>query len=73
MELLRAKTVKLLISHFGNDDRRIEHAMRVLYHAENIAANYENYDIDIVITSTLLHDVGIKPSDRQRTAAINYA
>ena len=65
MEYLRATTIKLLISHFGDDDRRIEHALRVLYHAECIMADYENYDIKIVIVSALLHDVGIKMSEEK--------
>jgi HD superfamily phosphodiesterase len=65
MEYLRAQITKLLINHFETDNRRIEHAMRVLYHAENIAADYDNYDMDIVIATALLHDVGIKPSEEK--------
>jgi putative nucleotidyltransferase with HDIG domain len=51
--------------HFGDDDRRIEHALRVLHHADIIAEDYPECDMDIVIACALLHDVGIKLSEEK--------
>ncbi|MFW6189488.1 MAG: HD domain-containing protein [Planctomycetota bacterium] len=43
---------------FGDDRRRIEHAFRVLDHAEDILRE-EGGDPRVVIAAALLHDVGI--------------
>jgi HD superfamily phosphodiesterase len=61
----RAQVVKLLIAHFGEDDRRIDHAMKVLVQAEQIRDGREDVDLDILIAVALLHDVGIKPSEEE--------
>ncbi len=65
MKHIRAKIVRVLTQYFGNDDRRIEHALRVLYHAEIIMSDHPACDTDIVIASALLHDVGIKVSEEK--------
>jgi len=65
MQYLRARLVRVLTEYFGSDDRRIEHALRVLHHADRIAADHPGCDTDIVITSALLHDVGIKVSEEK--------
>ncbi len=65
MNYLRAQIVRVLIEYFGADDRRIEHAMRVLHHADNIMATSPSCDPEIVIASALLHDVGIKESEEK--------
>ena len=64
MQYTRAKIIRILLEYFVDDDRRIEHAMLVLHHAENITAEYNDYDMDIVIATALLHDVGIKPAEK---------
>ena len=58
----RARLIRALIGFFGDDDQRIEHALRVLYHSEQIMSSYDDYDLDIVLATALLHDVGIKVS-----------
>ena len=63
MEYLRAQIARLMVEYFGEDSRRIEHALRVLYHAEQIMAEHPDCDPEIVIASALLHDVGIKVSE----------
>ena len=63
MKYLRAKLVRVLTEYFGADDKRIDHALRVLYHAERIMPEYPGCDPDVVIASALLHDVGIKVSE----------
>ena len=61
----RAQLIKLLIEYFGADDRRIEHALRVLHHANTLIAKYPACDPEIVIACALLHDVGIKVSEEK--------
>jgi putative nucleotidyltransferase with HDIG domain len=65
MKYLHAKLARILIEYFGSDDRRIEHALRVLYHAEHIMEEHPQCDRDIVIASALLHDIGIKHSEEE--------
>ena len=63
MTYLRAQLVRVLTEYFGADDRRIEHALRVLYHAERLSDSQPGCDAEIVIAAALLHDVGIKVSE----------
>lgn len=63
MKYLRAKLVRVLVVFFGADDRRIEHALRVLHHADRVMGDHPGCDEEIVIASALLHDVGIKVSE----------
>ena len=65
MDYCKGKITKLLVDYFGNDFRRITHALEVLKYAEKIMQNTMNCDYDIVIASALLHDVGIKPSEEK--------
>lgn len=65
MEYLRARITRALLQFFGNDDRRIEHALRVLHHADRLADQYPGCDSDIVIACALLHDVGIRVSEEK--------
>lgn len=65
MEYPRAKVARALIGYFGTDDRRIEHALGVLHHADCLMKDYPGCDPDIVVASALLHDVGIKISEEK--------
>ena len=65
MEYCKGKITKLLVDYFGNDFRRITHALEVLKHAETIMENTPGCDSEVVIASALLHDVGIKPSEEK--------
>ena len=65
MDYCKGKITKLLVDYFGNDFRRITHALEVLKYAEKIMQNTMNCDYDIVIASALLHDVGIKQSEEK--------
>ncbi|MBN2018153.1 MAG: HD domain-containing protein [Candidatus Cloacimonetes bacterium] len=65
MKHLRAQLVRAMIQYFGADNRRIEHALRVLHHAELIMANDNSCDPEIIIACALLHDVGIKVSEEK--------
>jgi len=63
MPYLKGRIVKLLADYFEDDYRRIQHAISVLHHAENIMEQSDNHDPEVVIAAALLHDVGIKPSE----------
>ena len=65
MNYLRAQLVRALVKYFDSDDRRIEHALRVLHHADRIIDDHPGCDSEIVIASALLHDVGIKVSEEK--------
>jgi HD superfamily phosphodiesterase len=65
MKTTRAKVARLLIEYFGPDDRRIEHALKVLFHAERLYQAAPAGDEDILITVALLHDIGIKVSEQE--------
>lgn len=65
MKFLRARLTRALTAYFGDDNRRIEHALCVLHHAERIASGHPDFDKDILIASALLHDVGIKVSEEK--------
>jgi HD superfamily phosphodiesterase len=65
MEYAKARIIKLLVDFFEDDYRRITHALDVLKEAEFIAQTNPDYDEDILIAAALLHDVGIKPSEKQ--------
>jgi len=61
-QYLKSRLIKALIAHFGDDDRRIDHALAVTKWAERILEN-EGGDEEIVLAAGLLHDVGIKEAE----------
>lgn len=63
MDHCKGRIVKGLVDYFGDDFRRITHALEVLKQAERIADDVPDCDREIVIAAALLHDVGIKPSE----------
>ena len=65
MQYLKGRIVKLLTDYFEDDFRRIQHAISVLHYAENIMEKSDNHDSDVVVAAALLHDVGIKPSEKE--------
>lgn len=65
MDYPRAQITRLIVEYFGDDNRRIEHALRVLHHSDSIMENHGSCDPDVVIACALLHDVGIKVSEEK--------
>src|SRR3972149_4328268 len=59
-EAVRRETERL----FGDDMRRIAHALEVASHALRIQASEGGHQ-DIVTMASLLHDVGIKPAEER--------
>jgi len=62
---LKAELLRVLTEFFGNDIRRINHAKSVLHHAELLAKDRSDADMDILLACAILHDVGIKPSEEK--------
>ena len=65
MDYCKGKITKLLVDYFGNDFRRITHALEVLKSAEKAAESIEDYDYEVLVASALLHDIGIKQSEEE--------
>lgn len=65
MKYLRAQLVRVLVEYFGDDDRRIEHALGVLGCAERIMERRPECDEEVVIAAALLHDVGIRVAEER--------
>ncbi len=65
MKFLKGRIVKLLVDFFEEDFRRIEHALAVLKEAEALMEKRSDCDADVVVAAALLHDAGIKPSERE--------
>ena len=63
MDYCKGRITKLLVDYFRDDFRRITHALEVLKYAEQIMESAQDYDYEVLIASSLLHDVGIKPSE----------
>jgi putative nucleotidyltransferase with HDIG domain len=63
VDYCKGKITKLLVDYFGDDFRRITHALEVLKYAEEIVRDEEGCDYDTLIAAALLHDIGIKRSE----------
>ena len=63
MDYCKGRVAKALVDYFGNDFRRITHALEVLKYSEKIMENTEGGDHDILVAVALLHDIGIKQSE----------
>ncbi len=74
MDIKQAVTQKMK-EVFLDDQRRINHAMKVLHHAEEIAKT-EGLDANssrIVTITAILHDIGIKASENKyNSSAARY-
>lgn len=69
---LKQKLIKELEDYFGNDQKRINHANKVMDYAEELLKK-EGGDWHIVIPASILHDVGIKVAEEKHgSSAGNY-
>jgi hypothetical protein len=62
------KLIAEMVKVFGDDVRRINHAMAVLWHAQRIRAA-EGGDALIVEAAAILHDIGIHQAERKHGSA----
>ena len=63
MDYCKGRVAKLLVDYFGNDFRRITHALEVLKYSEKIEEQSGACDHDVLVAASLLHDIGIKRSE----------
>ena len=64
LTLLRNRLVDVMKKEFGNDQKRVNHSLLVLEHAEEILRQ-EGGDPGVVIAAALLHDIGIQEAERK--------
>lgn len=66
------KILKEMIEYFGNDVRRINHALKVYTIAKNIGENEEisKENLFILEIAAILHDIGIKISEEKYNSSI---
>jgi predicted HD phosphohydrolase len=62
------KLIAEMVKVFGQDVRRINHAMAVLWHAQRIRAA-EGGDQLVVEAAAILHDIGIHEAERKHNSA----
>lgn len=72
IKTVRDTLVERMKDHFGSDEKRIAHALKVLEYAERIGAA-EGGDPLVVKAAAILHDIGIPEAERKYgSAAGNY-
>ncbi len=64
LKVMREKLIGRMKNVFGDDRKRIEHALSVLDYAEQIQ-NVEGGDPLIVRAAAILHDIGIQEAERK--------
>ena len=60
---IRSRLIEAMRATFGDDRRRIDHALSVLGYAERIL-QAENADATVVTAAAVLHDIGIHEAER---------
>jgi len=72
LRVMRDKLIEEMKNVFGDDKKRIEHALAVLDYAEQIQ-NGESSDPLIVRAAAILHDIGIREAEHKYgSSAGNY-
>lgn len=70
---MREEVLNRMKTYFGKDERRINHALKVLAHSEEIARAEgieEENILDVIIYSAILHDIGIHEAERKYNSSI---
>ncbi len=60
----KEKLINAMKNYFGDDGRRIKHALRVLANAERILQK-EKGNPDVVVPAAIFHDIGIHEAERK--------
>jgi len=60
----KQKLINAMKDYFGDDEKRIKHALRVLANAEKILEK-EKGNPEVVIPSAIFHDIGIHEAERK--------
>jgi len=67
----KAELLKAMEDYFGKDTRRIEHAKKVTYYAEEIFKK-EKGDHEVVIAAAIFHDIGIHAAEKKYGSATGH-
>ena len=65
MDVLEDGLTRSMMDYFGQDERLIQHALRVTRYAEDMLQHEESADRDVVIAAAILHDIGIPEAERK--------
>jgi HD superfamily phosphodiesterase len=65
MNDIKARLIERMKGYFGDDERRIRHALRVTEYAERILEHEKEAEGKIVIAAAILHDIGIHEAERK--------
>lgn len=61
---MKEELIREMKAVFGNDSKRVDHALKVLKHAEKIN-EFVKADKKIVTAAAILHDIGILEAERK--------
>ncbi len=62
-DLFKDRIAVAMRKYFGNDARRIQHALDVAEHAEAIGKAQDDGDMMVIMAAAYLHDIGIKNAE----------
>jgi len=65
---MRERIINEMKGVFGDDQRRIEHALKVLDYAETILRSEPGSEL-VVIATAILHDIGIREAERKHNSS----
>lgn len=65
---LKDRLLREMEKYFGIDEKRINHAKKVMGYAEELLKS-EKADKEIVIPASILHDIGIKVAEKKYNSA----
>jgi len=65
--MFKEELIREMKKYFGDDQRRIEHALQVTNYAENLIKLYQKKDInsEVILYSAILHDIGIHQAEKK--------
>ncbi|MCH3965409.1 MAG: HD domain-containing protein [Clostridium sp.] len=75
MSEISSTVIKKMITYFGNDIKRINHALKVYSFSKTIGEleKLDDHQMFILELASILHDIGIKESERKyNSSAGNY-
>lgn len=68
------QTIEIMVAYFGNDQKRINHALKVLGFASCIAAaeKLNGKEIQIVKLAAIFHDIGIVEAEKKYNSSAGH-
>ncbi|MTI59112.1 MAG: HD domain-containing protein [Firmicutes bacterium] len=65
--MYKKEIINEMKNYFGDDQKRIQHALEVTSYAEKLISLHQEKDInqEVIIYSAILHDIGIKNAEKK--------